>query len=347
MDQIFNEFSSINSDLIFPDFSQDDIQRFLGEGVKFKLLKTIHNAFRTALLFCNVAEGDIVLIQSMGAKIALDTALSLRAVPLLIDSEASNWNISAMMMEMVINQCVVTRGVRPKAVVVKHHLGVPAFMDEVTAVCKRHQIPLIEDCVGAMGARFEDKLCGTMGQYAIYSIANPQSPGDGVGVLIHAVPEFEGYLDLHLKHDQVEYTEPLGGTLSLEKFNADLIRRREIYERYLDAFRDAEGLSFFQKRLSYIHPSYAYSPLVIDKSKSNVGREEVIDAISAAGYRGSCPFFPPLNTLQPYKNVAFYGCRVGNYVGTSGLILPSQPSLTNQNIDDIIQIVFDTLGKKR
>ncbi|MCR5570087.1 MAG: DegT/DnrJ/EryC1/StrS family aminotransferase [Paludibacteraceae bacterium] len=344
---LFPDFSTINQNILYPDFSLDDVRQYLGEGVKFKLLKSVHNAFRTALQFCNVAEGDIVLVQSMGARYALDTALSLRASPILIDSEASNWNISAMMVEMVINQCVALRGVRPKAVVVKHHLGVPAFMDEVSAVCKRHQIPLIEDCIGAMGARFEDKLCGTMGQYAVYSLANPQNPADGVGLLIHAVPEFEGYLDMHLKHDQVEFTDPLGGTYSYADFTSDLERRRQIYEKYLAAFIDVEGLDFYQKRYSYIHPNNAYSPLVIDQSKTNVNRDDVIAALEEAGFKGYCPFLPSLNTIDRYKDVPFYGCRVGKYVSGSGLILPSQPSLTDQNVDDIIQIVLDTLDKKK
>ena len=344
--KLFSDFLAINENLIYPDFSTDDIRQYLGNGVKFKLLKTVHNAFRTALQFCNVAEGDIVLIQSMGAKFALDTALSLDAVPILIDSEASNWNISAMIVEMVINQCVVSKGVRPKAVVIKHHLGVPAFMDEVVAVCKRHQIPLIEDCVGAWGAGFEDKLCGTMGQYAVYSVNNPVNPADGVGVLIHAVPEFEGFLDLHLKHDQVEFTDALGGSYSLSDFNRELERREQIYNRYLDAFKDGKGLAFFQKRHHYIHPSNAYAPLVIDQLQLGVGRDEVVDAIVEAGFCGCCPFSPSLNALEQYRDVAFYGNRVGKRMGESGLLLPSQPSLTDQNVDDIIQIVFDTLAKK-
>lgn len=345
--KIFKDFSAVNTSLLSPNFSLEDMQLYLGEDAKFKVLKSVRDAFRTALQFCNVAEGDVVLVQSLGAKTALDSVLSLKATPILIDSEASNWNISAMMIEMVINQCVVRTGVRPKAVIVKHHLGVPAFMDEVMAVCKRHQIPFIEDCIGALGAKFEDKVCGTMGQYGIYSVANPQDPTNGLGVLVHAVPEFDEFLDRHLKHDQLEHTEPLKGGFSLTDWENELERRRQIYNRYLDAFNDVKGLSFFQNKLPYIHPSNAYSPLVIDPLKFGDRREEVINAIVSAGFAGSCPFSPSLNTYEPYKKLTFYSCRVGINVGANGFVLPSQPSLTDQNVDDIIQIVFDTLNKKK
>lgn len=345
--QIFKEFSLANTSLLSPNFSYEDIEQYLGKDTKFKLLKTVRDAFCTALQFCNVAEGDIVLIQSLGAKTALDAALSLKATPILIDSEASNWNISAMMVEMVVNQCVVMTGVRPKAVVVKHHLGVPAFMDEVVAVCKRHQIPLIEDCIGALGAKFDNKVCGTMGQYGIYSVASPFDPTHGLGVLIHDVPEFDEFLDRHLKHDQLEYTDPLKGSFSLADWDNELMRRQQIYARYLKAFENVKGLNFFQNRLPFIQPSNAYSPLVIDPLRFGNRREDVINAILAAGFKGSCPFSPALNSFAPYANLTFYGCRVGIDVGANGFVLPSQPSLSDQNIDDIIQIVFDTLNKKK
>lgn len=330
--------------MLSPDFSLTDIQNYLGKDVKFKVLNTVGDAITTALQFCNVAKGDVVITQAIGPKMALDAVLALGAIPVLIDSEATNWNISAMTIELVINNCVLTYGVRPKAILVKHYMGVPAFMDEVCAVAHRHHIPLIEDCIGSIGASFDGKPCGTMGQYSIFSIGGSKMNKSGLGLLVHDVPEFEEFLQRHLDHDQIEYKGELSGSYSLQDLRNELSKRRHIYDLYLNAFRKVEGLSVFQNRLPYIQPNYAYSALIVQQQYFPNKRDDVVDAIYNAGYQGVCAFPPSLNTLPQFSHLTFYGCRVGSDICTNGLVLPSHSTLTDADVNQIIQIVLKCLN---
>jgi len=47
-----------------------------------------------------------------------------------------------------------------KAVIVVHMVGVPARLDAIRAVCKKHNLVLIEDCCQAIGATYKGKYCG-------------------------------------------------------------------------------------------------------------------------------------------------------------------------------------------
>ena len=47
-----------------------------------------------------------------------------------------------------------------KAVIVVHMVGIPARLDAIKAVCKKHDLILIEDCCQAIGATYKGKYCG-------------------------------------------------------------------------------------------------------------------------------------------------------------------------------------------
>jgi 8-amino-3,8-dideoxy-alpha-D-manno-octulosonate transaminase len=47
-----------------------------------------------------------------------------------------------------------------KAVIVVNMVGVPARLDNIRAICKKHKLVLIEDCCQAIGATYKGKYCG-------------------------------------------------------------------------------------------------------------------------------------------------------------------------------------------
>jgi len=47
-----------------------------------------------------------------------------------------------------------------KAVIVVNMVGVPARLDAIRAICKKHDLKLIEDCCQAIGATYKGKHCG-------------------------------------------------------------------------------------------------------------------------------------------------------------------------------------------
>ena len=56
----------------------------------------------------------------------------------------------------------------PKAVIVVHLYGTPAKINEIMEICKKHNVPLIEDAAESLGSKYYDKQTGTFGKYGIY-----------------------------------------------------------------------------------------------------------------------------------------------------------------------------------
>ena len=54
-------------------------------------------------------------------------------------------------------------------VVLVHLYGVPAKIDEIKEICKKHNAMLIEDAAEALGASYKGKQCGIFGDYSIIS----------------------------------------------------------------------------------------------------------------------------------------------------------------------------------
>jgi len=71
-----------------------------------------------------------------------------------------------------------------KAVIVTHLWGLPARIDEIAAICKEHNLFLIEDCAHAVGARWKDQHVGTFGNAGMFSLQEFKQLSTGDGSLI-------------------------------------------------------------------------------------------------------------------------------------------------------------------
>ena len=84
------------------------------------------------------------------------------AIPVFVDIDPRTYCIDPDLVEAKITER--TRAIMP---VLIH--GMPADMDPVLAIAKRHDLAVIEDVAQAHGARYKGRLCGSMGDAAGYS----------------------------------------------------------------------------------------------------------------------------------------------------------------------------------
>lgn len=81
-----------------------------------------------------------------------------------------------------LERCI---GPRTKAVMVVHYCGYPADMDRICAICKKHNLKLIEDVSHAQGGRYKGKMLGTFGDAAAMSLMSLKSFSCGeLGMLV-------------------------------------------------------------------------------------------------------------------------------------------------------------------
>jgi CDP-6-deoxy-D-xylo-4-hexulose-3-dehydrase len=88
--------------------------------------------------------------------------LQFGAVPVFVDVEMATHNIDASKIEAAISP-------KTKAIMLAHSLGNPFNLEVVTALCKKHNLWLVEDCCDALGATYNGQMVGTFGDIATLS----------------------------------------------------------------------------------------------------------------------------------------------------------------------------------
>jgi perosamine synthetase len=86
----------------------------------------------------------------------------LNLVPVTVDTGKGSYNITAETIATAITP-------RTKAIVVAHIAGIPADMDAIMALARKHNLYVVEDCAQAHGASYKGRPVGTFGEVAAFS----------------------------------------------------------------------------------------------------------------------------------------------------------------------------------
>jgi dTDP-4-amino-4,6-dideoxygalactose transaminase len=99
------------------------------------------------------------------------------------DIEAGGYNIDpASAAEQVTS--------RTRALLVQHTFGIPARIDELLELARRHELLVIEDCAHVIGAEHEGRRLGTLGDAAFFSFqwSKPYTTGLGGMAVVRSGP---------------------------------------------------------------------------------------------------------------------------------------------------------------
>ena len=124
-----------------------------------------------------ICKGEEVIGVAAGFPTTVNPILQFGAVPVFVDVDPLTHNIDASKMEAAI-------GPKTKAVMLAHSLGNPFNLDIVTALCKKYNLWLVEDCCDALGTTYRGQMVGTFGDIATLSFypAHHITMGEGGAV---------------------------------------------------------------------------------------------------------------------------------------------------------------------
>jgi perosamine synthetase len=131
-----------------------------------------------ALLALNIREGDEVILPSFAFVAVANAVLQLRATPVFAEIEPITLNLDPVAVERAITP-------RTRAILIVHTFGVPAQMDALLDIARRHHLVVIEDACEAIGAEFRGRRVGGFGDMAVLGFyPNKQmTTGEGGAVL--------------------------------------------------------------------------------------------------------------------------------------------------------------------
>jgi CDP-6-deoxy-D-xylo-4-hexulose-3-dehydrase len=124
-----------------------------------------------------IKQGDEVIGVAAGFPTTVNPILQFGAMPVFVDVDRLTHNIDASKIEAAI-------GPKTKAIMLAHSLGNPFNLDVVTALCKKHNLWLVEDCCDALGTTYRGQMVGTFGDIATLSFypAHHITMGEGGAV---------------------------------------------------------------------------------------------------------------------------------------------------------------------
>ena len=119
-------------------------------------------ALHAALTLAGVLPGDEVISTPMTAEPTNTSILYCGAKVLWADVDPSSGNICPDSIRKNITK-------KTKAIVVVHYAGYPVSLRKIRAIADEFNIALIEDCAHALGATYDGKPIGTIGDFGIFS----------------------------------------------------------------------------------------------------------------------------------------------------------------------------------
>ena len=119
-------------------------------------------ALDIALKALGVGDGDEVITTSRTFLASASSIVTSGASPVFADVDINSQNITAESIGAVLTE-------RTKAVIVVHLAGMPAEMDAIMALSKKHGFKVIEDCAQAHGAKYKGRSVGTIGHIGAWS----------------------------------------------------------------------------------------------------------------------------------------------------------------------------------
>lgn len=124
-----------------------------------------------------IKQGDEVIGVAAGFPTTVNPIIQFGAVPVFVDIDLTTHNVDASKIEAAISP-------KTKAIMLAHSLGNPFNLDVVTALCKKHNLWLVEDCCDALGATYNGQMVGTFGDIATLSFypAHHITMGEGGAV---------------------------------------------------------------------------------------------------------------------------------------------------------------------
>lgn len=218
-------------------------------------------AVHLGLIAAGVKAGDEVIVQSFTFCASTHPITYIGAKPILIDSEPETWNMDPLLLEEAIKDRIAKTGKKPAAIVPVYLYGMPAKINEIMAIARKYEIPVVEDAAEGMGSTYNGQVCGTFGEYGVLSFnGNKMITTSGGGALIcpneetwrkvmfFATQAREAYP--YYQHEEIGYNYRLSnvcagiGRGQMTIVHDHIAHHRHIANMYKQAFADVEGIDF-------------------------------------------------------------------------------------------------------
>lgn len=312
-------------------------------------------ALHLGLVMLGVERDDEVICQSFTFSASANPITYQGAKPVFIDSEPDTWNMDPSLLREAIEDRIQKTGRKPKAIIPVHLYGMPAKMDEITAIAQEYEIPILEDAAEAIGSEYKGKKCGTLGAYGALSFnGNKMITTSGGGALIcpdrEATDRVTFYATQareqapHYQHEKIGYNYRLSnicagiGRGQMQVLDEHIARRRAIHALYSQGLESIPGIGVQQNPSTHFNSNFWLTTILIDPKQTGFDREQLRLRLEEENIE-SRPLWKPMHLQPVFASCPYYGGSVAERLFERGLCLPSGSGLSDNEISRVIEVI--------
>ncbi len=316
-------------------------------------------ALHLALIVAGVRPGDEVLVSTLSFIAPANAIRYVGAYPVFVDADPNDWQMDVgLAVDFLKNGCekradgVFNKqtGRRIGAVLPVHILGSAVNLPPLLDVTRSLGVPLIEDATEGLGARYEGRFLGTLGDIGCFSFNGNKLVTSGGGGMV-VTPDtqwFEkaAHLSTQAKADPIESIhDDIGfnyrltniqaavGCAQMERIDQFIAARRDIAAQYAEFCKTVDFLNFMPIPKNVEAVNWLSAVLI-----KNNSRIEIAEKLRQEGIE-TRPLWQPLHRSPAHQDSVVLGGDNAEKIQKSALCLPSSSTLLSSEISKIIKIL--------
>ncbi|MCM8774155.1 MAG: LegC family aminotransferase [Candidatus Omnitrophica bacterium] len=298
------------------------------------------SAIHIALYTLGIGKGDEVIVPSLTFIATVNPIKYVGATPVFVDVDMDTWNILPSEIEKKITK-------HTKAILPVHLYGNPCDMSAINKIAKEYNIKVIEDATESLGATYNGKYTGTMGDLGCFSfngnkiittggggmvVGNDDKMLDRIRFLVNQAREdnnnyYHPEIGFNYRMTNIEAALGLSQLERLEEFLEKKIKFNTIYKEELS---NIKGIKF-QNTLPKARSSCWLTCILIEKDLDISTLQRKLEKKGIPTRR----VFMPVVEFPPYCNYRSDKYKNSYTIYRKGLCLPSS---TLNSFKDIVYV---------
>lgn len=354
---------TLRSDYLTVGPKTKELEKKLCEMTGAKYCVAVSNgtaALHIAALAAGIGPGDEVITTPITFAASANCALYVGAKPVFADINPETYNIDPSS----IRSCITEK---TKAVVAVDFTGQATELDEIRAICKEHNLVLIEDAAHSIGTKYNGQPVGSIADMTTFSFHPVKTVTAGEGgavttndkalydklVLAHTHGITRDITQMKNPSDDPWYNEQVGFGYNyritefqaallmsqLDKLDAFSQRRKEIVKAYEEAFQDIPQIQI-QKEIPASDTTRHLYILRLHLEQLTCTRREFFDALRAEGICSQVHYLP-VYWHSYYEGLGYPKglCPEAEKYYLESMSLPLFYSMSDEDVADVIHAV--------
>jgi dTDP-4-amino-4,6-dideoxygalactose transaminase len=313
-------------------------------------------ALHIAYSAIGIHAGDEVITSPLSFIATASTASVLGAKVVFADIQEDTGNIDPDNVSSLVSS-------KTKAVTAVDYAGHPADLDELSAVTKKNNLYLIEDAAHSIGSTYKGKPVGSQADLVAFSFFptknlttaeggalsgnNPEIIEASRRYRAHGLVRDREHFQVSNQGDWHQEVHAFGlnyrlpdvlcalGISQLSQISKFKTQRAQIFNRYVEGFRDVEAIRAPGVR-SYVDPMWHLFPIRVQAHR----RRKIFDYLRSKGVMVQVNYLP-IYWHPVYRDLGYKRglCPIAESYYESEISLPMYSNLTRSNQDKVIELV--------